>query len=29
VSNDLSAPYSDDEFARLQQAGRDHLWLHF
>ena len=29
VSNDLSAPYSDDEFARLQKAGRDHLWLHF
>jgi adenosylmethionine-8-amino-7-oxononanoate aminotransferase len=29
VSNDLSAPYSDDEFARLQRAGRDHLWLHF
>ena len=29
MSNDLSGPYSDDEFARLQKAGRDHLWLHF
>ncbi len=29
MSSDPTAPYTDDEFARLQQAGRDHLWLHF
>src|SRR4051812_2127866 len=29
VSSDQSAFYSDEEFARLQAAGRDHLWLHF
>src|SRR4051812_28845532 len=29
MSSDMSLPYSDDDFARLQAAGRDHLWLHF
>ena len=29
MSTDMTAPYSDEEFARLQAAGRDHLWLHF
>ena len=25
----MPAFYSDEDFARLQAAGRDHLWLHF
>jgi adenosylmethionine-8-amino-7-oxononanoate aminotransferase len=29
VSSDLPAFYSDEDFSRLQAAGRDHLWLHF
>ena len=29
MSSDMTAPYSDEEFARLQAAGRDHLWMHF
>src|SRR3954469_13173921 len=29
MSSDMSLPYSDDEYTRLQAAGRDHLWLHF
>jgi adenosylmethionine-8-amino-7-oxononanoate aminotransferase len=29
MPSDITAPYPDDEFSRLQAAGRDHLWLHF
>ena len=29
MSSDQPPFYSDDDFARLQAAGRDHLWLHF
>ncbi len=29
MPSDITAPYTDEEFTRLQAAGRDHLWLHF
>src|SRR5215216_6703746 len=29
MSFDMTVPISDEDFSRLQTAGRDHLWLHF